>query len=215
MPDPVLLLSSDEQAVQVVSQVLAELGFAVERAANTPAAVSLIEKRALGVIVVDCDDSVSGKVVFERARRSDLNKLAPAIAIVSGRSGLPTAFRLGAGFVITKPASLDQTRHALRAATSRIKRDPSSPVQNSTSAIAVTLSARAAAASASTSTVPIPVSTKDLEPKTIADPTPKAELSSTTAVSTRTASPSGTAAAAAPGRGRWPARAAQLRPRVN
>jgi hypothetical protein len=179
-----------------VSQVLAELSFAVERTANAPAAVKEIEKRAFSAILVDCDDSVSGKVVFEAARRSDLNKQAPAVAIVSGRSGLPTAFRLGAGFVVTKPASLDQARHALRAATSRIKKDSLSSVQSSTSAVPVTLSARAAAASASASP------NKDLEPRKSGEAAsaPKAELPSAAATSTKAGSPAGSAAAAAPAR---------------
>ena len=149
MPDPVLLLSKDEQAVHVVSQVLAELSFTVERPADTTSAVSEIEKRGFIAILVDCDDPASGKAVFEAARSSNGNKQTPAIGIVSGRTGLPTAFRLGAGFVITKPASLDQARHALRAATSRANKN--FVAQNITSVAPAPVLAKAAAATSGTS----------------------------------------------------------------
>ena len=150
MPDPVLLLSKDEQAVHVVSQVLAELSFAVERPADATSAVSEIEKRAFSAILVDCDDAASGKAIFDAARHSNGNKQTPAIAIVSGRTGLPTAFRLGAGFVVTKPASLDQARHALRAATSRIKKNTVAP-QETTAVASTPVLAKAAAATSAAS----------------------------------------------------------------
>jgi DNA-binding response OmpR family regulator len=150
MPDPVLLLSKDEQAVHVVSQVLAELSFAVERPADATSAVSEIEKRAFSAILVDCDDAASGKAIFDAARHSNGNKQTPAIAIVSGRTGLPTAFRLGAGFVVTKPASLDQARHALRAATSRIKKNIVAP-QETTAVASTPVLAKAAAATSAAS----------------------------------------------------------------
>jgi hypothetical protein len=186
MPDPVLLLSKDEQAVHVVSQVLAELSFTVERPADTTSAVSEIEKRGFIAILVDCDDPASGKAVFEAARRSNGNKQTPAIGIVSGRTGLPTAFRLGAGFVITKPASLDQARHALRAATSRANKN--FEAQNITSVAPAPVLAKAAAATSGTSG----------DGKTLpATPTIDQPIPSTFSKS-KTSSVSGTAAAATP-----------------
>lgn len=186
MPDPVLLLSKDEQAVHVVSQVLAELSFTVERPADTTSAVSEIEKRGFIAILVDCDDPASGKAVFEAARSSNGNKQTPAIGIVSGRTGLPTAFRLGAGFVITKPASLDQARHALRAATSRANKN--FVAQNITSVAPAPVLAKAAAATSGTSG----------DGKTLpATPTIDQPIPSTFSKS-KTSSVSGAAAAATP-----------------
>jgi DNA-binding response OmpR family regulator len=139
MPNPALLLTNEEQAVQVIGQVLAEFGFAVERPANTPAAVKEIETRSLGIVLIDCDDVVSGKLLLDTCRRSKGNQGVPAVVIVSGRTGLPTAFRLGAEFVVSKPASLDQVRQTIRKAVSRTgrKEAPSaSPAPNQTPLLA-------------------------------------------------------------------------------
>jgi TonB family protein len=46
------------------------------------------------------------------------------IAIVDGRAGLPTAFRLGAELILTKPVAKDQARSTIRTAVSRLRKDP-------------------------------------------------------------------------------------------
>ena len=84
--------------------------------------------------------------MFDALKRSKLNQGIPAIAVVSGGTALPTAFRLGAQFVITKPASLDQVRHTLRAASSKMKKEAGAAV--STPTTPVPARAHAAAASA-------------------------------------------------------------------
>ena len=130
MPNPALLLTNEEQAVQVIGQVLAESGFVVERPAHALAAVKEIETRAFGIVLIDCDDVVSGKLLLDSCRRSKANQDVATVVIVSGRTGLPTAFRLGAEFVVTKPASLDQVRHTIRKAVNRTgrKEAPSTPM---------------------------------------------------------------------------------------
>jgi len=47
------------------------------------------------------------------------------IAIVDGRAGLPTAFRLGAELILTKPVAKDQARNTIRAAVGRVKKEES------------------------------------------------------------------------------------------
>jgi CheY-like chemotaxis protein len=151
MPNPALLLTNDEQAVQVISQVLVEFGFAVERPANTPAAVKEIETRAVGVVLIDCDDVISGKLLLDTFRRSKANQGVPAIAIVSGRTGLPTAFRLGAEFVVSKPASLDQARQTIRTAVSRTARKEALPAPPASPQTPLLANAAAAGSGASVS----------------------------------------------------------------
>jgi TonB family protein len=45
------------------------------------------------------------------------------IAIVDGRAGLPTAFRLGAELILTKPVAKDQARTTIRTAVGRVRKD--------------------------------------------------------------------------------------------
>jgi len=146
MPTPVLLLSSDEQAVHVVSQVLTELGLVVERPAAASSAIREIEVRSFNALVIDCDDLASAKLMFDALKRSKLNQGIPAIAVVSGGTALPTAFRLGAQFVITKPASLDQVRHTLRAASSKMKKEAGVVVSTPTTPVPARALAAAAGA---------------------------------------------------------------------
>ena len=148
MPTPVLLLSSDEQAVHVVSQVLTELGLVVERPAVASSAIREIEVRSFSALVIDCDDLASAKLMFDALKRSKLNQGIPAIAVVSGGTALPTAFRLGAQFVITKPASLDQVRHTLRAASSKMKKEAGAVVSTPTTPVPARAHAAAAGAAA-------------------------------------------------------------------
>jgi hypothetical protein len=153
MPAPVLLASSDEQAVHVVSQVLTELGYAAERPADASAAIREIQSRSFSALVVDCDDLASAKLLFDALRRSKCNQGIPAIAVVSGRTGLPTAFRLGAEFIVTKPASLDQARHTLRTASSKMKKDAGSADPAPAPVASGRASAAAAGASNATSSI--------------------------------------------------------------
>src|ERR1019366_2461917 len=100
------------------------------------------------------------------------------IAIVDGRAGLPTAFRLGAELILTKPVAKDQARSTIRTAVSRVRKEPqtheSVPPQPASAAIssaavssaAVTeeraLAAAAAAGSPQLTSFPPPASAATL-----------------------------------------------------
>jgi protein TonB len=109
-----LLLCGDEKAVHAVTQILDELEICFEHSSEPPFALKRLAARRFELLIVDCDNVQNATQVFNSARASNLNKASIAIAIVEGKAGVPSAFRLGASLVLTKPVSLEQARNTLR-----------------------------------------------------------------------------------------------------
>lgn len=118
-----LLLCGDDKAVHVVTQILDELEISFEHSPEPPFALKRLAVRRFELLIVDCDNVQNATQVFNSARASNLNKASIAIAIVEGKAGVPSAFRLGASLVLTKPVSLDQARNTLRTGLGMTRKD--------------------------------------------------------------------------------------------
>jgi len=123
MATRVFLLSADEKAVHVITQILDEQDIRFEHSSDPTFTLKRLAGQHFDVLVVDCANAESAMQVFNSARASSLNKGAIAIAIVEGKAGVPNAFRLGASLVLTKPVSLDQARNTLRTAVGMTRKD--------------------------------------------------------------------------------------------
>src|SRR5215470_19542860 len=118
-----LLLCGDEKAVLAITQILDELEISFEHSSEPPFALKRLATRHFDLLIVDCDNVQNATQVFNSARSSNLNKASIAIAIVEGKAGVPSAFRLGASLVLTKPVSLEQARNTLRTGIGMTKKD--------------------------------------------------------------------------------------------
>jgi DNA-binding response OmpR family regulator len=118
-----LLLSPDDQAVSVISAVLEEMSVTCERPLDGPSAAKKLTSQSFDLVLVDCENLPAAKLIFDVCRRSQTGTNPVPIAIVDGRAGLPTAFRLGAELILTKPVAKDQARTTIRTAVSRVKKD--------------------------------------------------------------------------------------------
>lgn len=127
MATRVFLLSADEKAVHVITQILDEQDIRFEHSSDATFTLKRLAGQHFDVLVIDCDNADSAMQVFNSARASNLNKGAIAVAIVEGKAGVPNAFRLGASLVLTKPVSLDQARNTLRTAVGMTKKDAVEP----------------------------------------------------------------------------------------
>ena len=125
-----LLLSPDDQAVSSISGVLEEMSVSCERPLDGVSAAQKLNARSFDLVLVDCENLPAAKLIFDVCRRGK-NGINPVpIAIVDGRAGLPTAFRLGAELILTKPVAKDQARSTIRSAVTRLrKEDPVRPLQ--------------------------------------------------------------------------------------
>jgi TonB family protein len=144
-----LLLSPDDQAVSSITGVLEEMSVTYERPLDGLSAAQKLNSQSFDLVLVDCENLPAAKLIFDVCRRGKNGNNPVPIAIVDGRAGLPTAFRLGAELILTKPVAQDQARSTIRNAISRVKKDvpaneiPAQPAD----AAAPDSRARAAAAS--------------------------------------------------------------------
>src|SRR5438105_4944321 len=118
-----LVLSGDEKAVLAVTQILDELEIAFEHSTETTFGIKRLANQRFDLILIDCDNEQNATLIFNCIRGSALNKVVIAIAIVDGRGGVPTAFRLGASLVVTKAVALEQARSTLRTALGMLRKE--------------------------------------------------------------------------------------------
>lgn len=146
-----LLLSPDDQAVSAITGVLDELSVTYERPLDGASAAQKLTAQSFDLVLVDCENLTAAKLIFEVCRRGKNGNNAVPIAIVDGRAGLPTAFRLGAELILTKPVAKDQARTTVRTAITRVRKDvPADEISRQlTSTEAHEKRARAAVAAAS------------------------------------------------------------------
>ena len=124
-----LLLSPDDQAVSAITGVLEEMSVSCERPLDGASAAQKLNSNSFDLVVVDCENLPAAKLIFDVCRRGKNGNHPVPVAIVDGRAGLPTAFRLGAELILTKPVSKDQARNTIRNAVSRVRKELQSGVQ--------------------------------------------------------------------------------------
>src|SRR5271157_4906522 len=118
-----LLLSPDDQAVNAITGVLEEMSVTYERPLDGVSAAQKLNSRSFDLVLVDCENLPAAKLIFDVCRRGKNGTNPVPIAIVDGRAGLPTAFRLGAELILTKPVAKDQARSTFRTAVSRLRKE--------------------------------------------------------------------------------------------
>lgn len=149
-----LLLSPDDQAVSAITAVLEEMSVSCERPLDGVSAAKKLNSNNFDLVLVDCENLPAAKLIFDVCRRGSGAHTPVPIAIVDGRAGLPTAFRLGAELILTKPVAKDQARSTVRAAVGRVKKDePTRPAQAETNAAPEQMPTEVSADTASTATL--------------------------------------------------------------
>ncbi len=118
-----LLLSPDDQAVSAITGVLEEMSVKCERPMDGLSAAQKLNSNSYDLVLVDCENLPAAKLIFDVCRRGKNGHYPVPIAIVDGRAGLPTAFRLGAELILTKPVAKDQARSTIRTAVSRVRKE--------------------------------------------------------------------------------------------
>jgi len=111
-----LLFCPDARTARTVTQVLAELEFAVTPCTEPFAAVKKLMGEHFDAVVVDCDNEQNATLLFKSARNAPNNQSALAVAVVEGQAGVAKAFRIGANLVLTKPINVEQAKGTLRVA---------------------------------------------------------------------------------------------------
>src|SRR5258708_35196064 len=118
-----LLFCTDEKTVQVVTQVLSELDFTVQRSSEPFATVKKLTDEHFDALVVDCQNEQNASLLFKGARNSSLNHSSLYVAVVEGQTGVAKAFRIGANLVLTKPINTEQSKSTLRVARGLLRKN--------------------------------------------------------------------------------------------
>jgi TonB family protein len=148
-----LLLSPDDQAVSAITAVLEEMSVTCERPLDGVSAAKKLNSHNFDLVLVDCENLPAAKLIFDVCRRGSAAHSLVPIAIVDGRAGLPTAFRLGAELILTKPVAKDQARSTVRTAVSRVKKEePAHAAQTETNSATEIIGAQPSAEATTTAT---------------------------------------------------------------
>src|SRR5712692_4859257 len=118
-----LLFCPDEKTVQVVTQVLSELDFTVQRSSEPFATVKKLTDEHFDALVVDCQNEQDAALLFKGARNSSLNHSSLSVAVVEGQAGVAKAFRIGANLVLSKPINVEQSKSTLRVARGLLRKN--------------------------------------------------------------------------------------------
>ena len=123
-----LLFCPDEKTAGMVTQVLTELDFVIERAGEPFATVKKLTDEQFDALVVDCENEQNASLLFKGARNSALNHSSLYVAVVEGQAGVAKAFRIGANLVLTKPINVEQSKGTLRVARGLLRKSEPKPV---------------------------------------------------------------------------------------
>jgi uncharacterized protein (TIGR02266 family) len=110
-----LLLSQDQEMIEVVQRALIDLGIGVEVYTTADWATEDLADSKFDAVIVDCDVT-DAPTLLQYVRNSASNGRALTFAIVNEEEGLNSAFELGANLALQKPISVDRARSSLRAA---------------------------------------------------------------------------------------------------
>ncbi len=111
-----LVVCADRNSVQVLDQILQELGMDVEHCPDLSTAASLVSDKHFDGVVVDCKDQSASIEFISRIRKLPLNKNTLIIGLVDGREQVRDVFGEGANFIVYKPVSVERAASSLRAA---------------------------------------------------------------------------------------------------
>ncbi|PYX07169.1 MAG: hypothetical protein DMG88_15640 [Acidobacteria bacterium] len=150
-----LLFCPDDKTARVVTQVLSELEFQVERCNEPFATVKKLMAQHFDAIVVDCENEQNATLLFKSARNSASSSSSLSVAVVEGQDGVAKAFRIGANLVLTKPINIEQSKGTLRVARGLLRKAEATKPIPAASDPAARLAESSTVQSSSTATIPV------------------------------------------------------------
>jgi periplasmic protein TonB len=133
MPLRCLLFSSNEEMVQPIWQVLADLGIEGEYCQSAVDAVEKVTTQPFQIVITDWDDQPEAGFLLKTARELKAAQRPLTLAIVSEDARLPEALQAGANSVLVKPIRTEQVRDTMSTACEllRAKQQPGAPLTTS------------------------------------------------------------------------------------
>ncbi|MGB8967624.1 MAG: TonB family protein [Candidatus Sulfotelmatobacter sp.] len=111
-----LLFSSNEEMVEPIWQVLADLGIEGEYCKSAVDAVEKVTTQVFQIVITDWDDQPEAGFLLKTARELKAAQRPLTLAIVSDDARLPEALQAGANSVLVKPIRVEQVRDTMSTA---------------------------------------------------------------------------------------------------
>jgi len=116
MPLRCLLFSSNEELVQPIWQVVADLGIEGEHCQSAVDAVERVTTQMFQIVIMDWEDQPEAGFLLKTARDLKAAHRPLILAIVGDDAKLPEALRAGANSVLIKPLRTEQVRDTMTTA---------------------------------------------------------------------------------------------------
>jgi len=158
MPLRCLLFSSNEEMVQPIWQVLADLGIEGEYCPSAVDAVERVTTQLFQIVITDWDDQPEAAFLLKTARDLKAAQRPLTLAIVSDNARLPEALKAGANSVLLKPIRAEQVRDTMSTACELLRAKQQPGVAQPLTAASKPAPAVAAFAVAAASAVSVPIS---------------------------------------------------------
>lgn len=128
-----LLVCSDAQTAQLLSQILHDLGIWVESCGDPRRARTRLDEQPFDALLVDCQDEPAAVDLIAHARNTSADRTPVTIALANAGGQVRQVFASGVSFVLYKPISRERALHSLEAARTLMLREkrhqPRVPVQ--------------------------------------------------------------------------------------
>lgn len=118
-----LVVSSDQQAADLLKVILSELELVAEHAASCREAATRLGQERFDAIILDYRADAESEEFLRGLRQNPKHKIGVLIAIVDTDFNARPLFGLGANFILYRPLSSERTRVSLRAARGLIRRE--------------------------------------------------------------------------------------------
>jgi CheY-like chemotaxis protein len=116
-----LLVSTDDQAAEVLGRVLPPFGIAMDRCSDPETTKTRIQQQRFAALIVDFDDSQAAEDVLRQAKNLGTEPLS--IALVTDAARVRDILSGGAHFVLYKPLSEEAAQAGLRPAAALLSRE--------------------------------------------------------------------------------------------
>src|SRR5579864_1524539 len=116
-----LLVSTDDQAAEVLGRVLPPLGVVLDRCSDPETTKSRIQQQKFAALIVDFDDAEAAEAALQQAKKLGTEPLS--IALVADPARVRDILTGGAHFVLYKPLTEEAAQAGLRPAAGLLSRE--------------------------------------------------------------------------------------------
>ncbi len=118
-----LLVSGDDSASEILSDILPTSGIAVERFSDVTTAIDRLQHQRFDTLIMDFEDPNAAAAVLQEAHKLNAGNLPITVALVAEGANVRAILNSGAHFVLYKPLSEGKARAGLRAVTALLSRE--------------------------------------------------------------------------------------------